>query len=159
MRPWMFLSPYALSSLLSCVTAKEWAGALLPAAEQAERGYSSHHTGMKTHFSFNFPWKCDVLSDTLLLLAKTLSDAPSMYGCWKSLCLPYCQYCHCQDKMTGYHQTELAFAHYVTGLLACFASLVDHSILRSHWFAVQQCLFGGSFAFGPYVHQSQSHSR
>lgn len=35
----------------------------------------------------------------------------------------------------------------------------DHYILRSHWFAVQQCLFGGSFALGPYVHQSQSHRR
>lgn len=48
--------------------------------------------------------------------------------------------------------TELSSALYVH-------LSADHHILRSHWFAVQQCLFGGSFAFGPYVHQSQSHRR
>lgn len=38
-------------------------------------------------------------------------------------------------------------------------SCAGHYILRSHWFTVQQCLFGGPPAFSPYVHQSQSHKR
>lgn len=36
---------------MSRVTADERVGALLPAAEQAERGYSSHHAGTETHFT------------------------------------------------------------------------------------------------------------
>lgn len=44
----------------------------------------------------------------------------------------------------------ITFAKHI-GLLWVSAG---HNVLWSDWFAVQQCLFGGSLAFGPHVHQS-----
>lgn len=40
----------------------------------------------------------------------------------------------------------------LVGVTLSSCPFADHYILRSHWFAVQQRLSGGSFASGPYVH-------